>query len=92
MAENSENSDLFRVVNFERVGAGYPKQYQLDQAMNRQPQNFWKSLKKGTTKFDDVAKICDLLGLELIIRNPKTNTDHKFKADENEATTDQLQD
>lgn len=77
--EKIENSDLYRVVNFERVGAGFPKQYDLDQAMNKQPQCFWRSLKKGSTKFEDAIKICELLGLELIIRNPKTNTDHKFK-------------
>lgn len=80
------HSQLYKVVNFERVPAGFSKQYQMTEKLSYKPQQscFWRTLKNGSTKFHDVIEICDLLGLELVIRNPKTNQEHKFNFEEDE--------
>jgi len=69
-------SNLFRVINFERVGKGFSKQKQLSEALGKQSPNLWDSLRKGTTKFDLVKEIAEKLDLQIIIRNKETNTEH----------------
>ena len=74
--KNNNNSKLFKVVNYERVEAGFGSIKQLAEQIERQPQGFASTLKAGSTKFCDVVKLCDEMKLQLIIRNKETNTDH----------------
>jgi len=73
-AQNSSN--LFRVINFERVSKGFSKQKQLSEALGKQSPNLWESLRKGTTKFDIIIEIAEKLDLQIVIRNKETNTEH----------------
>lgn len=71
-----KESNLFRVVNFERVKKGFKNQGDLSKKLKKQDPNLWDGIRKGSTKFHDVCKICETLDLQLIIRNKETNTEH----------------
>lgn len=77
-----ENSKLYHAINAERIGGGFRSQAQLSRAVNRQDSNFWNQMKKGKTQFNDVVLVCDLTGLELVIRNPKTGSEHKLNGND----------
>jgi len=72
----NKDSEIYKIVNIERVGAGFSKKGELNKSLNRQATCFWRTLRKGSTKFEDLIEICDLLELEIIIRNNKTHTEY----------------
>lgn len=72
MPDKIENSDLYKAVNYEKQDFGMTKQ-QISAAVNRDNGNLWSKIKLGTVGFGIVCKVCNVLGLELIVRNPRKN-------------------
>jgi len=75
MENKNENSQLFKVLNVELKEKGINKQT-ISEDLKVQNGNLWNMIKKDSVKFKLVCKICDVLGLELIIRNKSKNCEY----------------
>lgn len=76
--ENKKKSDptqFYRAVNSERVNRGFKNQVDLTRKIGRH-HNMWEIMKKGSTKFSDIQAIADAMGLQIVLRNRTTNTEH----------------
>lgn len=71
----AKNSQLYKVLNIEAHSVGM-KQIDVSEKVGKQNGNLWMIIKKNTVKFNIVCSICNVLGLELVIRNRKLDCEY----------------
>lgn len=72
--KTTENSEVYKAVNLERLDFGLTQQ-QVSKEIGHGTSdgNVWRKLRSGDLKFNVLSKICNACGLELLIRNPRKN-------------------
>jgi hypothetical protein len=75
MNTTSTTSQLSTVLKIEAKDKGM-KQIDVSKMINKQDRNLWQMIRKGSVKFALVCKICDVLNLELVIRNREKNCEY----------------
>ena len=78
-----QNSTIYNVLKVEGLNQG-KKQIDISEAIELQNSNLWKTVKKNSVKFSAVEKICNELGLEIIIRNPDRKSEYKININSEE--------
>tara|TARA_R110000868_G_scaffold162277_1_gene393361 strand:+ start:170 stop:430 length:261 start_codon:yes stop_codon:yes gene_type:complete len=71
----STNSQLYKVLNIEAHAINM-KQIDVSEKVKKQNGNLWMIIKKNTVKFNVVCAICNVLDLEIVIRNKRINCEY----------------
>jgi len=77
MSEETKNSQFYKIINLERLDKKLSKE-DVSKAVGKGTTNgyLWMKIKSGKINLNMITKICNACGLEIIIRNPRMNTNH----------------
>lgn len=70
-----ENSALSKVLKVEMAGTKH-NQKNLSEAIQKQSQQLWTTIRNNKVKFNLIVKICNIIGLEIVIRNKSKNCEY----------------
>lgn len=75
------HSDIYTAI-FEQRKKKSVRQIDINKILKKQPQNFWASMKRGSTKLNEVVQVCDFLELKMYVVNEETMEMYEIKSHE----------